>query len=449
MKGATAICSTCGTQFVKKTYHHTHCKTSCRVKFYRKQHGISEPDFVGMKRQSIAAKLHREEVRSKEKLFDLLQELEVLEQFRPEELQDLTQTILDNPLSMSFYQIGSDTPLLVRELGSQALKGKRLLVKDRQNADKLDTDTLPVWDILTESEQFDYVKRAARFCKTFYDYQDAKIENLVPEIAGEEMKKARKKFINYSNDIIAQIEDEIEEIPQEIARIQNASARRARVFGLQASTPEIATPSTIPENIIITTAGELEQEHTLPSLPLPMPFSELLGQIPFNPYIIIWGDAGSGKTGFTLRLLKALGRTNKSALCTSEASLTSADSPLVSLARLTKTKNVPLIQTHSIAEAEHIVMSKQFQFLAIDSASRLGLTPETVLKWRTASPNTMLILLMESTKGGTEFKGNNAWKHHCNIMIRAEVVKNEEGIRTNGRYYIEKNQYGKYAEIEL
>lgn len=449
MKGATAICPTCGTQFVKRTYHHTHCKTSCRVKYNRKKHGIPEPDFGGMKRQGIAAKLHREEVRSQEKLLDLLQELEVLEQFRPEELQDLTQTILDNPLSMSFYQTGSDAPLLVREIGSQALKGKRLLVKDRQNADKLDTDKLPMWKILTDGEQFDYVKRAARFCKTFYDYQDAKIENLVLEIEREDMEKARKKFINYSNDIIARIEDEIEEIPLEIARIQNASARRARVFGLQASTPEIAPPSTIPENIIITTAAELEQQHPRPSIQLPAPFSELLGQIPFNPYIIIWGDAGSGKTGFTLRFLKALGRTNKSALCTSEASLTSADSPLVSLARLTKTKNVPLIQTHSIAEAEQIVMSKQFQFLAIDSASRLGLTPDNVAKWRTASPNTMLILLMESTKGGAEFKGNNSWKHQCNIMIRAEIVKNEEGIRTHGRYCTEKNQYGTYAEIEF
>jgi hypothetical protein len=338
---------------------------------------------------------------------------------------------------------------LVRELGSQALKGKRLLVKDRQNADKLDTDKLPVWKILTDGEQFDYVKRAARFCKTFYDYQDAKIDRVILEIEREEMEKARKKFINYSNDIIARIEDEIEEIPLEIARIQNALARRARVFGLQASTPEIAPPSTIPENIIITTAAELEQQHPRPSIQLPVLFSELLGQIPFNPYIIIWGDAGSGKTGFTLRLLKALGRTNKTALCTSEASLTSADSPLVSLAHLTKTKYVPLIQTHSIAEAEHIVMSKQFQFLAIDSASRLGLTPNKVLEWRTASPDTMLILLMESTKGGAEFKGNNAWKHQCNIMIRAEIVKNEQGIRTNGRYCTEKNQYGTYAEIEF
>ncbi|TAE31374.1 MAG: hypothetical protein EAZ92_02925 [Candidatus Kapaibacterium sp.] len=436
----------------------------CRIRSFRKVHNIPEPNFAGMKRHNLAAKLHHAEMQTRTELFDLVQRLEHLEQFTPSAVKSLTDVILQYPRFVVFYPDKQEhgTQNKIKRL---EVHGKRLIAHNRDSDVKIDTAQLKEWSYLTEDEQFDYVYFAYKYAYQATRHHIKEVptrQNLtIPQL-----EEVHRHFLDSEGDILERVRKEKKHLEQEIARLKNASQRRVELFHAPNTAPiqpisqeqnavttrvsnTIPAQSSTMPNIIITTAAQLEQKHLPNALPLPKPFSGLLGRIPHNPYIILWGDAGSGKTGFTLHLLNALRKHDKALLCTAEASLSGADSPLVMLAHLTKTKQVLLAETPSIEAVEQIIATKQYPFLAVDSASRLGLTPEKVLEWRKLYPASMLVLLMESTKSGNEFKGDNAWKHHCNIMIRAESLVNEQGSRTGGRYVVEKNQYGAYGEMRL
>lgn len=464
MRGTQVACPTCGTAFVKRTYHHTFCKTLCRIRSFRQAHNIPEPNFAEMKRQNLSAKLHSAEMKTRTELFDLVQRLEHLEQFTPSSLRNLTDIILDNPSTVTFFPDNLPQTTM-RKRPHATIEGKRLRARNYMTDEYTDTENLKEWQYLTENEQYDYVIQAADYAKTAYRHRRETLPTR-QKLTISTLEKVWSNFLAVEWDILDRIEKDKKEIQQEITRLKNASERRAELF--TTPTPSVISPlpheaNTLPTsisnilppqqsaapNIIITTAAQLEQKHLPNALPLSKPFAGLLGRIPQNPYIILWGDAGSGKTGFTLQFLNALRKHGKSILCTAEAGLSDADSPLVRLAHLTNTKNVLLAETPSIEAVQHIISTKQYPFLAVDSASRLGLAPEQVLEWRKLFPASMFLLLMESTKSGNEFKGDNAWKHHCNIMIRAESLVNEQGSRTGGRYIVEKNQYGTYGEMTL
>jgi undecaprenyl pyrophosphate synthase len=83
-----------------------------------------------------------------------------------------------------------------------------------------------------------------------------------------------------------------------------------------------------------------------------------------------------------------------------------------------------------------------FQFVVIDSVSRLGLTPSDLLELRNTHPNRTIIGIMEANKDGATFKGANDWKHHANLMIKVEKVTNEAG-RVGAKCTVEKSQYGR------
>lgn len=480
MKGSTTLCPTCGTSFVKKTHHHVHCKTGCRVRHYRKKHGLSEPDFGLLKQNSVRARLQREEADREHAILNLIEELETLEEFHAGALRDLTSVILEYPMAIQFFVRRANFSAEGHENSGTEQKRvsahdadfgmaqgiKRFIATDKSTGDTLDTDELAVWDVLTAEEQIRYMGYVVHFARVYHT------DSLQRPLAGTKTvvaraPKAREDLHTYTTGIIQRIAKEKAEVEQEIERHQRLRARRMAYFGTEVSSQSrvsvgssgggsssggrVPAPSgTAEEPLIITTASKLERAHSPALLPLREPFAALLGKnIPFNPYIILWGDAGSGKTSFTLQLLKAVTPAQQVALCTAEASLMSGDSPLVALARITKTKDIPLVQTHSISAVERVLGLKKFTCIAIDSASRLGLTPEQVLEWHKAMPTMMFIVLLESTKGGGEFKGDNMWKHHCNIMIRAEVMVNTKGVRTKSRYVVEKNQYGTYGDIML
>jgi hypothetical protein len=472
MKGTTALCPTCGTSFIKKTHHHIHCKTGCRVRNHRKKHGIPEPDFSMLKRNSAQARLEREEAEREHRILDLIKELEELEQFHPSTLRWLTHTILKHPTGVAFYGSMTNSSGVHASASASGFSAhmvymsdvatkwtlRRCVVTDRDTGKSGDTDTLPVWKYLTEDERQIYIKYVVHYGRA---YQDTMLKTPFPDAQGRiinMVSKRREDLESHSTSIIERVKTRSLAVQKEIDRQHRFRTRRMNYLGqptVQTTKGAVLAPgatqqsSSALEPLIITTAAKLEREHILPTLPLPEPFASLMGKIPFNPYIVLWGDAGSGKTGFTLRFLKALIPAQKVALCTAEASLTSADSPLVALAQITNTKKVPLVQTHSIDAVERILGSKQFTCLAIDSASRLELTPDKVKEWRKALPTMMMIVLLESTKGGKEFKGDNMWKHHCNMMIRAELVVDDHGIRTQSRYVVEKNQYGTYGDLIL
>lgn len=443
MKGTTALCLRCGKSFTKKNYRNMYCRTACRVQAHRQRHGIAEPDFPAMKQASLQSKLHQAEMQDKHNLFELLTRIERWESFPSHELEEMTACILAHPSYTDVYQERIDFQLH-GTLPSASEIPWHIKTQNSEDKTEWDTATLDFWDYLEEDEQQMYIEAVRRYlsaCRSFRDHHQRR----------NRIEKATQQVKACVQTILANVREELQDLNEEIKHIQATQQRRRALLSPETtvSNETEVTTNTPSSSMIITTARELAHKHTPPMLPLPESLRGLWGNIPTNPYIILWGDAGSGKTGFALKVLASLQKAGKGALCTSEASLESASSPLISLARAVKAEDVPLIQTHSIDAVETVLRSGSFSFLALDSASRLGLKADEVLSWRTSYPSMLLMVLLESTKSGEEFKGDNAWKHHCNIMVRATAVKNSTGLRTHGHFTIEKNQYGHYGELFL
>jgi hypothetical protein len=186
----------------------------------------------------------------------------------------------------------------------------------------------------------------------------------------------------------------------------------------------------------------LSQQAQTALLQFTKPFSTLLGKyLPYSFYALVWGDSGSGKTTFALSWLKDLSRFGSVGFINSETSL-SQESPIFRLVQQTQTLEIPLIAASSPDVLKSIMARDMFQFVVIDSISRLGLSPNDLLQLRNTHPNRTIIGLMEANKDGASFKGANDWKHHANLMIKAEKVSNEAGVRYGSKYTVEKSQYG-------
>ena len=226
----------------------------------------------------------------------------------------------------------------------------------------------------------------------------------------------------------------------------SSAARETMSVRQQSALPQPVAQRTTPVQAQTTTAADLKRSaERVRLLKLSGMYEKLFGTtIGIAPYIVVWGDAGSGKTGFVLKLLKHIRHAGSVLFCTAETML-DGSTPLISLAETTQTTDIPLLAVPTVESFRNILEQQKYQCIALDSASRLAITPEEMLTLRNLAPSMGVIVLLESTKSGATFKGSNEWKHHCNIMVRVEATWNEDGSRRGSQYVVEKNQWGTHG----
>lgn len=400
-----ANCRFCGISYQKKTAQHKYCSTTCRVKDWRKRNGIPNPDFknMGVYKIGLGDKIEADIMLTKEKIYKINQKLTELNTYRNEH-----QLFINNFNYNKFKNINSYWNYnKVFELYNKEHSSYIHSINQKVSKAKISA-----WNELNSSK----------------------------EKLGKDLSPYIPNILNHSHNIInAEISYLTEEKNILLEFIKTNNSLKDNKFELKDYKGAVVqTLTSLGDNnkeIMITTIDGLDKITNKNTINFQNPkFKKVFGKIPPNFSLGLWGDAGSGKTTIALKILDELEKYGSCLFITAEHSI----SPNSSLHNITKkakvAKEIKIAQI-SDTESIHKLLNADFQFIAIDSVSRLNMKPNELLNIRNIGKDKGIIFILESTKDGVSFKGDNHYKHY--IECFNQVKRNEFEIAIIN----EKNQY--------
>jgi hypothetical protein len=214
----------------------------------------------------------------------------------------------------------------------------------------------------------------------------------------KDMKKKLDSTYTNFNEQLQKIDTKIIELQKEISRIRKS----AEIEKAQKQKSKFLSGKDIlkTEYEVLNVDGE---------------FLELIGKPAKTFYGLIWGNRKGGKSSFAIRTAQYLTKFGKVLYWAAEEqeSLT-----LQSKIDLFKAVDVKF---HLNRDKEELIDEiGNFDFFFIDSVTLLGLEPQDIEELRQANPDTSFIVLLQSLKGGAEFKGSNTWAHNTDFNIQVQ-----------------------------
>ena len=160
---------------------------------------------------------------------------------------------------------------------------------------------------------------------------------------------------------------------------------------------------------------------------------ELIGK-PSKPfYTLIWGDAKAGKSFFALRFGQYLNKFGNVLYVPAEELISHTLKEKIKETNSTDLKFKP---TRDIKELDEYLNKHhlKFDFVFIDSATIMNIEPSHLEQLRANYPKISFIVLLQSTKGAKDFKGDQNWRHNVDCIIR--IVRDKKTITTSceGRF---------------
>lgn len=157
-------------------------------------------------------------------------------------------------------------------------------------------------------------------------------------------------------------------------------------------------------------------------------YSNLLGAVEPNFYMVAHGAKGSGKSTFAVRLAKDLVKSGRVGYFAFEEGIKSTLQNKTRLVGL-NSPHVDFISSNNWQELKE--KAKGYEFAIIDSISAIPeATPEEMRELRSNAKGA-IIALLQATKAGTH-KGSNQFAHDADIVLKLE----------NGNIETEKNRFG-------
>lgn len=158
----------------------------------------------------------------------------------------------------------------------------------------------------------------------------------------------------------------------------------------------------------------------IPTLGLSKQYKYLMGDVTPNFYGIITGESGHGKSTFAIDFANYLEK-NHGRVVYMAAEQKGENKPLQDL--LEKKKASFLVEKfpHKYDTKKWVKLSQNVNFVFIDSADALHLSPIQVEAIREEAPNTAFVVILQYTKDG-KFKGSNEWRHNCDVFMKAKEM---------------------------
>lgn len=160
-------------------------------------------------------------------------------------------------------------------------------------------------------------------------------------------------------------------------------------------------------------------------------YLELIGKPQLNFSLMVWGQPGQGKSTFSIAFGNYLAQHfGKVAYLSSEeyGSYTLQD----------KLKRVGQISPKLFFIKNLQEFKPTYDFLLIDSVNNFGLGLEEYRALRAKYPNIGIVLIMQATKGG-QFRGEKAWEHDVDTVIKLEA----------GKAFTTKNRFKELSQITV
>lgn len=160
-------------------------------------------------------------------------------------------------------------------------------------------------------------------------------------------------------------------------------------------------------------------------------WKELLGLPEPGFYGIVWGDGKAGKSFFTIELAQYLTKFGKVAYMSFEEG---AGQTIQTKVNEKQAYDITIFDCGSPEQMEKY-LENGFEFVVVDSATKADMSSAYMDELRLKYPQTAFLVILQTVKGGKNFKGEQDWKHNAQFIVTVErIEKGKKEISCTGRF---------------
>lgn len=411
------FCRTCAKPIDSKRSNVLYCSNGCKSVAYRKRKGLDEPDFLKTKRsgheRSRALLTPEEEQRIK------VLELEISNYKEP--LQSAEQN----------YKRFHSAKVQFELTGKHFVKDKDGDLEEFKF--KASNSPRPPYDDTPAKPR----QGSANYEQRLKDYEQAvtQYENSYAEYRKNILLWNDNKYQAHAEEVIYKPFQAAEAHIQRIAK--EIIDRKNQIEAIVGIATERTNERRQRENEKGRFKGSDLLKMKFTTLPFEGKWKELIGTPSKSFYGLIWGDAKAGKSYFSLEFAQFLTSFGKTLYIPIEEGISHT---LQKKIQDVKANDVEMFATRDFNDIAENIEDAEFVF--IDSATVINIPPESIEALRARFPEVSFIILLQSTKAGANFKGNQSWKHNADFILELEKIgENSTRATCTGRFGNGKIEY--------
>jgi hypothetical protein len=399
---AMRTCPNCGTAHDRQGKY---CRDACRQESYRKRNGIAKPAFLNSKRhQSFLMPEEERELR----LLDI--EIEALDSIVREQDEAYKET----------YRASFSSDLAIDVELPTLLDDQSYHYSDAEAKNTQTGETITIRDIFytkyrfTSSEQ---LKQHLAKPACVHAFKEPSVRRRGCEDNAHQALQSLKSMEAKRN--------RLESLESKLL----VQKKRRRYQLVRSAETRIERKS----EGGISGADLVKKRFT--NLPFDGKWKELLGCPTPGFYGIVWGDAKSGKSFFTVELAQYL--TNTKFLSGKVAYMSFEEGVEQTIQAKVLEKQAYDITIFDCTSAQQMekFLESGFNFVVVDSATKADIDSAFMEELRLKHPQTAFIVILQTVKGGKNFKGEQDWKHHAQFIVTVErIEKGKKEISCFGRF---------------
>lgn len=377
-------CLQCGKRFEAKRKTKKYCSDGCRVTACQERKGISKPDFVSQFTNYVRKTKPNPKVEAIGNIIDV-QELKLQElKAKRNNLLNQYQRIINNAPEYKGKLIGLGVGVV--------------LTRNKPILEQLAfTGTLTMFGHLYDQQTAKQNELSKEKNRLFVQH---KIREMDEQITQVELSKKHNSAVMHEERKTIKVEiadeaDKIEQIKLELPQLVFAEAKKTN------------KPTSI-------NLSEL-QNMKFDTLAFSQNYFDLIGLPESNFYAVIYGDAGQGKSTWTIKFAEYLANNFGKVLYNS-----SEEGLSKSLQNKAKEINSEYLHFSNCKDYNSLssqIKKQHYRFIIIDSINDMKLSPENLQGLRKEFFKCGFVGILQSTKDG-KFKGSNEFAHDADIKIR-------------------------------
>jgi hypothetical protein len=292
------------------------------------------------------------------------------------------------------------------------------------------------------------------FDSTLYDFENGSqnYPEMVPliNVSIQDLKRLQYNFENFLRDINKEsLSDEIENDIQMFDNRTNDSLNieQTKDFGFsdEITAPDLEVnskydlPSPIVNNNAEVVTIQQMKKNKIKPMQMPSKYKYLLGNVPNNFRMLLWGAPGHGKSSLALTIGNDIARKCKVLFVSAEESVQSATLQNRIKRFKANSRNLMFNDTTNPAIIESIIAKLNPKFIIIDSANVIQGKVEAIIELMGKYPEIGFIVIAQATKDHKRYSGLGSLAHAVDIVVNVK-----SGIAT-----AEKNRYAPLGSMPV
>lgn len=292
------------------------------------------------------------------------------------------------------------------------------------------------------------------FDSTLYDFENGSqnYPEMVPliNVSIQDLKRLQYNFENFLRDINKEsLSDEIENDIQMFDNRTNDSLNieQTKDFGFsdEITAPDLEVnskydlPSPIVNNNAEVVTIQQMKKNKIKPMQMPSKYKYLLGNVPNNFRMLLWGAPGHGKSSLALTIGNDIARKCKVLFVSAEESVQSATLQNRIKRFKANSRNLMFNDTTNPAIIESIIAKLNPKFIIIDSANVIQGKVEAIIELMAKYPEIGFIVIAQATKDHKRYSGLGSLAHAVDIVVNVK-----SGIAT-----AEKNRYAPLGSMPV